>query len=88
MEALAGRKDELLAHLHELVEKEQLDLICLVITDVTEHYSHILAVGNESLLQSLPYERIADHSFSAPGVVSRKKQIFPAVCQAIRVARR
>jgi len=88
MEALTGRKDELLAHLHDLVEKEQLDLICLVITDVTEHYSHILAVGNESLLQSLPYERIAHHSFSAPGVVSRKKQIFPAVCQAIRVARR
>jgi manganese-dependent inorganic pyrophosphatase len=88
MEALAAREAELIQHLKTLVAKEHLDLICLVITDVTEHYSHILAVGNEALLESLPYQRTSEHSFSAPGVVSRKKQIFPSVCQAIRVARR
>lgn len=88
MEALVDREAELVEHLGLLVEKERLDLICLVITDVTEHFSHILAVGNPALLDSLPYQRLSGHSFSAPGVVSRKKQIFPAVCQAIRVARR
>ncbi len=88
MEALATREDELLCHLRQLVQKERLDLICLVITDVTEHFSHILAVGNPMLMDSLPYQRINEHSFSAPGVVSRKKQIFPAVCQAIRLVRR
>ncbi len=88
MEALAAREAELIQHLTHLVAKEHLDLICLVITDVTEHFSHILAMGNDALLASLPYQRISEHSFSAPGVVSRKKQIFPSVCQAIRVARR
>jgi manganese-dependent inorganic pyrophosphatase len=88
MEALAAREAELIEHLGTLIEKERLDLICLVITDVTEHYSHILAVGNPALLDSLPYQRLHANSYSAPGVVSRKKQIFPAVCQAIRVARR
>jgi manganese-dependent inorganic pyrophosphatase len=88
MEALAAREAELIQHLTHLVAKEHLDLICLVITDVTEHFSHILAMGSDALLASLPYQRISEHSFSAPGVVSRKKQIFPSVCQAIRVARR
>lgn len=88
MESLAARKQELAAYLEVLVEKEHLDLICLVVTDVTEHYSHILAAGNEALIHSLPYERLTENSFAAPGVVSRKKQIFPAVCHAIRMARR
>lgn len=88
MEALSEREAELVPYLRELTEKEGLDLICLVITDVTEHFSHILAVGSGALLDSLPYQRLTSHSFSAPGVVSRKKQIFPAVCQAIRQARR
>lgn len=88
MEALPAREEELLQHLSHLADKERLDLICLVITDVTEHFSHILAVGNPTLMDALPYQRIHEHSFSAPGVVSRKKQIFPAVCQAIRMARR
>jgi manganese-dependent inorganic pyrophosphatase len=88
MEALAARQDELEKHLLVVVQQEQLDLICLVITDVTEHYSRILVAGNEALIRALPYERINDTSFSAPGVVSRKKQIFPAVCQAIRLAQR
>lgn len=88
MEALSARQHELLDYLQTLIVSEQLDLICLVITDVTEHYSHIIATGNESLLSSLPYQRLGPHSFAAPGVVSRKKQIFPAVCQAIRICRR
>jgi manganese-dependent inorganic pyrophosphatase len=88
MEALSARENELVQHLHQLVEKEQLDLICLVITDVTEHFSRIIAVGNPMLLDSLPYERKGQNLFSAPGVVSRKKQIFPAVCQAIRKTKR
>ncbi|MFY7819174.1 MAG: putative manganese-dependent inorganic diphosphatase [Akkermansiaceae bacterium] len=88
MEALAEREAELIPYLGELTRKERLDLICLVITDVTEHFSHILAVGNEALIDALPYQRITANSFSAPGVVSRKKQIFPAVCQAIRMAQR
>jgi manganese-dependent inorganic pyrophosphatase len=88
MEALASRQDELLEHMKHIVMRDQLDLICLAITDVTEHYSQILAVGNELLLQSLPYQRVSHHAFSAPGVVSRKKQIFPAVCQAISQSKR
>jgi manganese-dependent inorganic pyrophosphatase len=88
MEALQARQDDLVSHLQDIVEMEHLDLICLVITNVTEHYSHILAAGSEGLLEALPYQRLSAHSFAAPGIVSRKKQIFPSVCQAIRLSRR
>ena len=36
--------------------------------------------------RELPFERIDDSLFHAPGVVSRKRQIFPAVCEAIQQA--
>jgi manganese-dependent inorganic pyrophosphatase len=87
MEALPARKEELLTYLNFLVESEKLDLICLVITDVTEHFSNILTAGDETLIQALPYQRTELATFSAPGVVSRKKQIFPAICQALRQVR-
>lgn len=88
MESLAERQKELLAHMQQIIEQDHLDLICLAITDVTEHFSQILAVGHELLLQSLPYQRLSENVFAAPGVVSRKKQIFPAVCQAISQSKR
>jgi len=46
----------------------------------------LLACGNDKIVSSLPFDRDGEDVFLAPGVVSRKKQVFPAVCQAIRVA--
>jgi manganese-dependent inorganic pyrophosphatase len=47
----------------------------------------ILAIGPEATLEKLPFERIDSSLFHAPGVVSRKRQIFPAVCEAIQHSR-
>ncbi len=88
LDALEPRREELFHALNQLVIAEGLDLICLVITDITEHYSRILTAGNADLIRSLPYECNSDGTLDAPGVVSRKKQIFPAVAQAIRRWRR
>jgi manganese-dependent inorganic pyrophosphatase len=38
------------------------------------------------LLNALEFERVDESLFHAPGVVSRKKQLFPAVCRAIAKA--
>ena len=63
------------------------DLTVLAVTDVALHHSMILAIGRDATLAKLPFERI-DHSlFHAPGVVSRKRQLFPAVCEAIQHSR-
>jgi inorganic pyrophosphatase/exopolyphosphatase len=47
----------------------------------------ILASGQELILSKMPFERIDEALFDAPGVVSRKKQLFPAVCDALHHAR-
>jgi manganese-dependent inorganic pyrophosphatase len=88
LDALEPRKGELIAALQKVLEDEKLDLICLVVTDISKHFSRILVAGHESLINALPYERSSIDSLNAPGVVSRKKQVFPAVCEAIRVAKR
>ncbi|MBK1834263.1 putative manganese-dependent inorganic diphosphatase [Roseibacillus ishigakijimensis] len=81
----AKRKEELEESLSELRLQENCDLALLVITDISTHDSLILASGNAALLEALPYER-QDGIFRAPGVVSRKKQVFPAVWGACRSA--
>jgi manganese-dependent inorganic pyrophosphatase len=81
----ARRKD--LEHvLRDLHAARGYDLSLLAVTDVALHHSMILAVGKETLLANLPFERIDETLFHAPGVVSRKRQIFPAVCEAIQMA--
>lgn len=85
---LAGfekRKNKLISALEALREQEGCDLALLVITDISLHDSLILACGNTALLEALPYEK-KDGVFIAKGVVSRKKQIFPAVWGACRTA--
>ncbi|MEM9079628.1 MAG: putative manganese-dependent inorganic diphosphatase [Verrucomicrobiota bacterium] len=77
------RKKELEIGLEELRKEQEVDLALLAVTDIANHDSVILGAGSEVLLEALPFER--QHGiFLAPGVVSRKKQIFPAVCGACR----
>lgn len=80
------RREEFEAALADLIDEKNYDLACLVVTDIGKHYSLILAAGTEALLAALPFDRKDDTLFHAPGVVSRKKQVFPAVCHAVAKA--
>lgn len=82
----AARREELESALKELFDREHYDFAVLAVTDVALHHSMILAIGKETALTKLPFERIDETLFHAPGVVSRKRQIFPAVCEAIQHA--
>lgn len=82
------RRGEIEKALGELVEREEYDLAVLAVTDIARHFSLVLAAGETRLIEMLPYQRIDGTLFEAPGVVSRKKQIFPTVCEAIRRATR
>lgn len=77
------RKAELEEKLEEVRARCACDLALLVVTDIATHNSYILAAGNEVLMDALPYEK-RDGVLFAPGVVSRKKQIFPSVWEACR----
>jgi manganese-dependent inorganic pyrophosphatase len=87
LHGFAARRDELQAALAELHQSRNLDLTILAVTDVALHHSMILAIGPDAALARLPFERVDGCLFHAPGVVSRKRQIFPAVCEAMRQLR-
>ncbi|MEN8694402.1 MAG: putative manganese-dependent inorganic diphosphatase [Akkermansiaceae bacterium] len=83
---LTKRKDEMVDELNRLLSENDYGLCALLVTDIRRHDSVLLAVGREAILEKLPFDRLSSSEFSASGVVSRKKQLFPAVCEAIRRA--
>lgn len=82
-----ARRHDLEAALRTLVADHQYDLAVLAVTDIVGHHSMILAIGQEAILSKMPFERMDHTLFDAPGVVSRKKQIFPAVSDALQHAK-
>lgn len=85
LKGLSARKDELLRELERLRVEKSYALCAILVTDIRRHDSVLLAVGTEALLSKLPFDRVGTNEFSSPGVVSRKKQLFPAVCEAVRL---
>ncbi len=84
LHAFEARREELQAGLEALVEEHGYELAVLAVTDIAKHHSLIMAAGNERMVGGLPFQRVNGTHFEAPGVVSRKKQLFPAVCKAVR----
>lgn len=82
---LDERRGELFSELERLRSERGYDLCAILVTDIRKHDSILLAVGEENLMEKLPFERRGSNEFAAPKVVSRKKQLFPAVCEAIRL---
>lgn len=81
-----ARRKQLEQELTRLHEANRYDLSLLVVTDVALHHSMVIAIGRDNILAQLPFERKGSRLYHAPGVVSRKRQIFPAVCEAIHNA--
>jgi manganese-dependent inorganic pyrophosphatase len=48
-----------------------------MVTDITEHDSVLLTAGNARVDEAIEYPQKGKHLFHMPGVVSRKKQLFP-----------
>ncbi len=82
---LSERQEELLEELERLRHDHSYELCAILVTDIRRHDSVLLAVGHEGLLCRIPFTRNGVNEFTAPGIVSRKKQLFPAVCEAIRL---
>jgi len=70
----------LLAALNILRDKRGLDFALLLITDVVRGSSRLLVSNSPPpILDDLPFPPRPDGTLDAPGVVSRKKQLLPAV---------
>jgi manganese-dependent inorganic pyrophosphatase len=77
---LDGRLDEINAGLRGLAEARGLGLAVLMVTDVVRGTSRLVLAGEKAaVLDELPYQRLPDGTLDAPDVVSRKKQLLPAI---------
>lgn len=72
----------LLEELERVQEEEELDLALLLVTDVIREDSLLLTAGKKQLLNALPYEKSGDRLYKLPEILSRKKQLLPALLKA------
>jgi len=83
IDSLSTRQNEIEKALEKRVALNGYDFAILAVTEISSHRSIILAAGNERILNALPYDKMPQGAWDAPGVVSRKKQILPTVGVAI-----
>jgi manganese-dependent inorganic pyrophosphatase len=81
---LVQHLDALHEALTDLLQRQNLKLAVLMVTNVVSGDSRLVVAGESRLLSALPYSRLPDGTFDAPGVVSRKKQLLPAVLSAVK----
>ncbi|MEM8954067.1 MAG: putative manganese-dependent inorganic diphosphatase [Verrucomicrobiota bacterium] len=73
-------RERLGKELVRLVEMTRNDVACLMVTDITRHYSLLLVEGPDEVKAAIDFPRMNDGVYEMEGVVSRKKQLFPWVC--------
>ncbi|MEM9445868.1 MAG: putative manganese-dependent inorganic diphosphatase [Verrucomicrobiota bacterium] len=77
------KKQELEEALLEMARQRGRDFACLLITDITKHYSLLLTVGNEQVIERIEYPELMPNLFELDGIVSRKKQLMPVLLRIL-----
>ena len=75
-------KEELEKGMNKVIEEEGLDLFMLLITDIINSNSQVIALGNAASLVEKSYNvKLVDNTALLEGVVSRKKQVVPIMTE-------
>jgi manganese-dependent inorganic pyrophosphatase len=80
----AGQRDALLEALEEQRLKKKLLFSALLVTDINEQTSLLLARGEPQFLATIDYPDKSPFIWELAGVVSRKKQLLPFLIQCIK----
>ncbi|MCB1228821.1 MAG: putative manganese-dependent inorganic diphosphatase [Verrucomicrobiae bacterium] len=70
-------REALQAELKRIIDAHDLDIACLMVTDVTRNDSLLLIEAPEEVLRKVHYPRRKEKLYKLDGIVSRKKQLFP-----------
>lgn len=76
------RKGELLEAIGDVLERNDYAIAALMVTDILEQGTELLAQGDVTALERAFDARTEDGVISLPGVMSRKKQVAPALLGA------
>lgn len=75
-------KEELETRMNEIIAEEGLDLFMLLITDIVNSNSQVIALGkNASLVEKAYGVKLENNTALLEGVVSRKKQVVPVMTE-------
>ena len=75
-------KDDLEEGINKIIEKEDLDLFMLLITDIVNSNSQVIVLGKDAALVEKAYGvELEDNTVLLEGVVSRKKQVVPIMTE-------
>lgn len=79
-----NRREEIEAAINAEIDKENYDLFTLIVTDILNSNSKVLALGNEFSSVERAFDVALDQNTAIlEGVVSRKKQVVPNITKAL-----
>ena len=73
------RADDFLEAMRKRKEERNYDMILFMITDMLQEGSHLLVLGNDEVIAQAFNARPEHHRVFLPGILSRKKQVIPAL---------
>ena len=76
-----SRKDAFIASLEKIRKEKQYDIAMMMITNVLKEGTELLFSGDAEIIRSAFSEDVKDNHVFLPQVLSRKKQIVPALSQ-------
>ncbi len=79
-----SRKKEILEEMERISRERGYDLFLLMVTDVLEEGTEMLAVGQIRLAENAFRVTFRENSAYMPGVMSRKKQVMPFLADGLR----
>lgn len=79
-EHMLSRCDEFLGEMQKMKETRNYDMMLLMITDVLREGTELIFLGDKEIIrQAFSLNEITDHNVFLKGIVSRKKQMVPAL---------
>lgn len=82
IEDVMTMKEELEAGMQKIISQKDLDLFMLLITDIVNSNSQVIALGKRADLVEKSYQvTLEDNTALLKGVVSRKKQVVPILTE-------
>ena len=76
---LLKRRDEFLAVMEQVKQEREFDILLLMLTDVLKEGTVLLSVGDLDTVEEAFNVKIKNNTVFLPGVLSRKKQVVPAL---------
>lgn len=77
-------KDALVDTLAKIKEERHLDVAGLLVTDIVQETSLLLALGGKELPYVISYPQVEENIYELKGVLSRKKQLVPHLLKVLK----